>query len=156
MTPLRQRMTEDMQVRNLSPHTQACYVQQVSLFARHFNQSPETLGREQIRAYQVYLTNEKRLAPGSILIAVAALRFLYKVTLHKDWTLEDAIPAPKKPQKLPIVLSREEVLQFLASVSSLKHRTIWTTCYAAGLRISEAVRLKPSDIDSSAWSSASN
>ena len=73
MTPLRQRMTEDMQVRNLSPHTQACYVQQVSLFARHFNQSPETLGREQIRAYQVYLTNEKRLAPGSILIAVAAL-----------------------------------------------------------------------------------
>jgi integrase/recombinase XerD len=146
MTPLRQRMTEDMQVRNLSPHTQACYVQQVSLFARHFNQSPETLGREQIRAYQVYLTNEKRLAPGSILIAVAALRFLYKVTLHKDWTLEDAIPAPKKPQKLPIVLSREEVLQFLASVSSLKHRTILTTCYAAGLRISEAVRLQPSEI----------
>jgi len=148
MTPLRQRMTEDMQVRNLSPHTQACYVQQVSLFARHFNQSPETLGPEQIRAYQVYLTNEKKLAPGSILIAVAALRFLYKVTLHKDWTLEDVIPAPQKPQKLPIVLSREEVLQFLASVSSLKHRTILTTCYAAGLRISEAVRLKPSDIDS--------
>jgi integrase/recombinase XerD len=148
MTLLRQRMTEDMQVRNLSPHTQACYVQQVSLFARHFNQSPETLGREQIRAYQVYLTNEKRLAPGSILIAVAALRFLYKVTLHKDWTLEDAIPAPKKPQKLPIVLSREEVLQFLASVSSLKHRTILTTCYAAGLRISKAVRLQPSEIDS--------
>jgi integrase/recombinase XerD len=148
MTPLRQRMTEDMQVRNLSPHTRACYVQQVSLFARHFNQSPETLGPEQIRAYQVYLTNEKKLAPGSILIAVAALRFLYKVTLHKDWTLEDVIPAPKKPQKLPIVLSREEVLQFLASVSSLKHRTILTTCYAAGLRISEAVRLKPPDIDS--------
>ena len=156
MTPLRQRMTEDMQVRNLSPHTQACYVKQVSLFARHFNQSPETLGPEQIRAYQVYLTNEKKLAPGSILIAVAALRFLYKVTLHKDWTLEDVIPAPKKPQKLLIVLSREEVLQFLASVSSLKHRTILTTCYAAGLRISEAVRLKPSDIDSSAWSSASH
>ncbi len=148
MTPLRQRMTEDMQVRNLSPHTRACYVQQVSLFARHFNQSPETLGPEQIRAYQVYLTNEKKLAPGSILIAVAALRFLYKVTLHKDWTLEDVIPAPKKPQKLPIVLSREEVLQFLASVSSFKHRTILTTCYAAGLRISEAVRLKPPDIDS--------
>ena len=148
MTPLRQRMTEDMQVRNLSPHTQACYVQQVSLFARHFHQSPETLGPEEIRSYQVYLTNKKKLAPGSILIAVAALRFLYKVTLHKDWTLADVIPAPKKPQKLPIVLSREEVLQFLASVSSLKHRTILTTCYAAGLRISEAVRLKPPDIDS--------
>src|SRR5262249_39518780 len=78
------------------------YVQQVSLFARHFHQSPEALGPEQIRSYQVYLTNEKKLAPGSILIAVAALRFLYKITLHKDWTLPEIIPAPKKPQKLPL------------------------------------------------------
>jgi len=148
MTSLRQRMIEDMQVRNLSPLTQTSYVQQVSLFARHFNQSPEALGPEQIRSYQVYLTNEKKLAPGSILIAVAALRFLYKVTLHKDWTLPEIIPAPKKPQKLPIVLSPEEVVQFLACVASLKHRTILTTCYAAGLRISEAVRLKPTHIDS--------
>ena len=80
MTPLRQRMIEDMQVRNLSPHTQTAYVQQVSLFARYFNQSPEALGPEQIRAYQVHLTNEKKLAPGSILIAVAALRFLCRHT----------------------------------------------------------------------------
>ena len=148
MTPLRQRMIEDMQVRNLSPHTQTAYVQQVSLFARYFNQSPEALGPEQIRAYQVHLTNEKKLAPGSILIAVAALRFLYKITLDKDWTLPEIIPAPKKPQKLPIVLSPEEMVQFLACVPSLKHRTIVTTCYAAGLRISEAVRLKPPHIDS--------
>ena len=82
MTPLRRRMTEDMQVRNFSPHTQNSYVQQVSLFARHFNKSPEVLGPEQIRSYQVYLTNEKKLAPSSILIAIAALRFLYKVTHH--------------------------------------------------------------------------
>jgi integrase/recombinase XerD len=148
MTPLRQRMTEDMQVRNLSPHTRSTYLLQVSLFARHFHQSPEALGPEEIRSYQVYLTNEKKLAPSSILIAVSALRFLYKVTLHKDWTLPDIIPAPKKPQKLPVVLSREEVLQFLASVPSLKHRTLLTTCYAAGLRISEAVSLKPTAIDS--------
>ncbi len=148
MTPLRQRMTEDMQVRNLSPHTRSTYLLQVSLFARHFHQSPEALGPEEIRSYQVYLTNEKKLAPSSILIAVSALRFLYRVTLHKDWTLPDIIPAPKKPQKLPIVLSREEVLQFLASVPSLKHRAILTTCYAAGLRISEAVSLKPTAIDS--------
>jgi hypothetical protein len=100
-----------------------------------------------IRAYQVYLTNERKLAPGSILIAVAALRFLYKVSLHKDWTFEDVIPAPKKPQKLPIVLSPEEVLQFLSSVGNVKHRAILTTCYAAGLRISEAVHLQPVDID---------
>jgi site-specific recombinase XerD len=148
MTALRQRMLEDMQVRNLAPNTQTSYVQQVSLFARHFNKSPERLGPEDIRAYQVYLTNEKKLAPGSVLIAVAALRFLYKVSLQRDWTFEDVIPAPKKPQKLPVVLSPEEVLQFLSCVGSIKHRAILTTCYAAGLRISEAVRLKPTDIDS--------
>jgi integrase/recombinase XerD len=148
MTSLRQRMTEDMQVRNLALNTQTCYVQQVSLFARHFDKSPEQLGPEDIRAYQVYLTNEKKLAPGSVLIAVAALRFLYKVSLKKDWSFEDVIPAPKKPQKLPVVLSPEEVLHFLSCVGSTKHRAILTTCYAAGLRISETIRLKPADIDS--------
>ncbi len=85
MTSLRRRMLEDMQVRNLSPHTQRSYVQQVSQFARHFERSPEQLGPEEIRTYQVYLTNEKKLAPGSIVIAVSALRFLYTVTLKKDW-----------------------------------------------------------------------
>jgi integrase/recombinase XerD len=148
MTSLRQRMTEDMQVRNLALNTQTSYVQQVSLFARHFDKSPEQLGPEEIRTYQVYLTNEKKLAPGSVLIAVAALRFLYKISLKKDWTFEDVIPAPKKPQKLPVVLSPEEVLRFLGCVGSNKHRAILTTCYAAGLRISEAVRLTPTDIDS--------
>jgi integrase/recombinase XerD len=148
MTPLRQRMTEDMQVRNLALNTQTCYVQQVSLFARHFDKSPEELGPEDIRAYQVYLTNERKLAPGSVLIAVAALRFLYKVSLKKDWSFEDVIPAPKKPQKLPVVLSPEEVLRFLSCVGSTKHRAILTTCYAAGLRISETISLKPTDIDS--------
>lgn len=107
------------------------------------------MGPEDIRAYQVYLTNEKKLAPGSILIAVAALRFLYKVSLKKDWSFDDVIPAPKKPQTLPVVLSPEEVLQFLGCVDSTKHRAILTTCYAAGLRISEAVRLTLPDIDSS-------
>jgi len=148
MTPLRQRMTEDMQVRNLSPDTQTSYTQQVSLFARYFRRSPEQLGPEEIRAYQVYLTNEKKLAPGSILIAVAALRFLYKVSLQKDWVFGDVIPAPKKPQTLPIVLSPEEVLHFLGCITNTKHHAILATCYAAGLRISEAVRLSIPDIDS--------
>jgi site-specific recombinase XerD len=112
------------------------------------SKSPEELGPDEIRSYQVYLTNERKLAPSSILIAIAALRFLYKVTLHKDWCLEEIIPAPKKPQKLPIVLSPEEVLQFLSSVKGIKHRTILTICYAGGLRISEAIRLKVADIDS--------
>jgi len=148
MTSLRQRMIEDMQVRNLALNTQTSYVQQVSLFARHFDKSPEQLGPEDIRAYQVYLTNERKLAPSSILIAVAALRFLCKVSMKKDWTFNDVIPAPKKPQTLPVVLSPEEVLQFLSCVSSTKHRAILTACYAAGLRISEAIHLKPTDIDS--------
>jgi len=148
MTPLRQRMTEDMQVRNLALNTQTSYLQQVSLFARHFNKSPERLGPEDIRAYQVYLTSEKKLSPSSALIAIAALRFLYKVSLKKDWSFEDVIPAPKKPQKLPVVPSPEEVLHFLSCVGSTMHRAILTTCYAAGLRISEAIRLKPTHIDS--------
>jgi site-specific recombinase XerD len=141
-------MLEDMQVRNLSRHTQAAYVQQVSRFARKFGKSPDALGPEDIRAYQVYLTTERKLAPGSILIATAALRFLYKVTLKRDWNLDEVIPAPKKPQTLPVVLSPEEVAQFLDGVASRKHRVILTTCYAAGLRISEAVRLTPPAIDS--------
>jgi site-specific recombinase XerD len=148
MTVLRQRMTEDMQVRNLSPHTQASYLQQVSLFARHFCTSPDALTPEHIRIYQIYLTNERKLAPNSIHTAVAALRFLYKTTLKKEWTFGEDIPLPKKPQKLPVVLSPEEVAHFLNCVGCGKHRVILTTCYAAGLRISEAVRLKAAAIDS--------
>ena len=148
MTPLRLRMTEDMQVRNLAPNTQESYVRQVSQFARHFRKSPEVLGPEDIRSYQVYLTNEKKLAPGSIIIAVSALRFLYGVTLHKDWRFEDAIPAPKKPKTLPVILSPEEVQTFLDSVRPAKHHAILSTCYAGGLRVSEAVSLRPTEIDS--------
>ena len=148
MTPLRERMIEDMKVRNLALNTQTAYVQQVALFARHFGKSPELLGPEQIRSYQVYLTMEKKLTPGSIRNAVAALRFLYDVTLQKDWVLKKIIPIPKQPHTLPVVLSPEEVLEFLESVEHIKHRTILTTCYAAGLRVSEAVHLKPSAIDS--------
>ena len=148
MTILRQRMIEDMQVRNLSSSTRDTYLLQVSLFARHFRKSPALLGPEELRSYQVYLTNEKKLSPSSIHIAVAALRFLYKITLKKQWSLEEALPAPKMPDRLPSVLSRDEVGHFLGCVESLKHRAILTICYAAGLRISEAVHLKTGDIDS--------
>jgi integrase/recombinase XerD len=148
MTSLRRRMIEDMQVRNLALNTQRSYVEQVSRFARHFNKSPELLGPEEIRAYQVYLTNEKKLKPSSVVTAAAALRFVYKVTLKKTWRFEEVIPAPKMPEKLPVVLSPEEVLQFLDCITHIKHRAILTTCYAAGLRISEAVCLKTADIDS--------
>lgn len=141
-------MLEDMQIRNLSENTQDSYLGQVSLFARYFKKSPEGLDPEQIRTYQVYLTNEKKLAPSSILTATAALRFLYNVTLHKEWDVAQVIPAPKKPQTLPIVLSPDEVLLLLSCVPGHKPRTILTVCYAAGLRISEAIALQPTDIDS--------
>lgn len=148
MTPLRQRMLEDMQIRNLAASTQRAYVEHVSRFARHFGRSPARLGPQEIRAYQVYLTNEKQLAPASMVITVAALRFLYTVTLQKTWSVEAVIPAPKTPLTLPVVLSPAEVVQFLDCVAAPKHRTILTTCYAAGLRISEAVRLTLPAIDS--------
>ena len=147
MTPLRQRMLEDMGIRNLAENTQLAYLQQVSAFARHFQRSPEGLGPDEVRAYQVHLVEVRKLAPGSISIAASALRFLYKVTLKRDWAPDD-IPMPKQPFKLPIVLSREEVMRFLEAVHSLKHRTILTAAYAGGLRVSEATHLKVTDIDS--------
>jgi integrase/recombinase XerD len=115
MTLLRQRMIEDMQVRNLAPHTQATYILHVTLFARHFRKSPELLGPEEIRDYQLYLTNQRKLAPSSIVVTTAALRFLYNVTLKRGWNLEASIPAPRQPKKLPVVLSRAEVLHFSAA-----------------------------------------
>ena len=148
MTSLRSRMIEDMQIRNLAVDTQQAYVKQVSLFARYFNKPPELLGAEQIRTYQLHLTNEKKLSTSSILVATAALRFLYKVTLKRPWSFDDLIPVPKKPQKLPVILSPEEVLHFLNCVEKRKYRAILTTCYAAGLRISEAIALTPAAIDS--------
>jgi site-specific recombinase XerD len=148
MTSLRQRMIEDMRVRNLALGTQAIYLRHVSQFARHFGKSPAALGREQIRSSQVYLIQEKKLDPSTITVAVSAIRFLYKVTLRRQWNFDEIIPAPKRPRRLPVILSPEDVLEFLACVSEGKHRTILTTCYAAGLRISEAVALQVPHIDS--------
>lgn len=147
MTPLRQRMLEDMSIRNLAENTQQSYLQQISSYAKHFHRSPEVLGPEDVRTYQVYLTAERNLSATSVGIATAALRFLYKVTLKQNWA-PDEIPMPKKPFKLPVVLSPEEVMHFLDCVDSVKHRTLLATAYAAGLRVSEATHLKVTDIDS--------
>jgi integrase/recombinase XerD len=149
MTPLRQRMTEDMQLRGLSLHTQRAYLQYIAMFAQYFRKSPELLGPAEIRAFQLYLTQERHLSPSSIGVAVAALRFLYKTTLKRGWNLDDVLPfGSRRPQNLPVVMSPGEVAHFLDAVESLKQRVILTVCYAAGLRVSEAVRLKPCAIDS--------
>jgi len=148
MSTLRERMTAEMQVRNLAPNTQSTYLLHVSLFAKHFHKSPEWLGPEEIRAYQIHLSQVRKLSPASIQVAVAALRFLYNRTLHKNWVFEDIIPAPKAPETLPEVLSPEEVQEILDRVQHIRYRTILSVCYATGLRISEAVHLKRTDIDS--------
>jgi integrase/recombinase XerD len=148
MTPLRLRMIEDMRIRNLAPLTQRAYLEQVSRFARHFRQSPEELGPAEVRGWLLHLIEERRLAASSIIVATTALRFLYTVTLKRDWDVRIDIPASRQPEKLPNVLSPEEVGVFLGAVKSLKHRTILTVCYAAGLRVTEAIRLKPGAVDS--------
>jgi integrase/recombinase XerD len=148
MSPLRRRMIEDMQIRNLSPHTRRVYVEQVVRFVRHFRKPPEYLGPAEIRTYLLYLVQEKHLAASSIIVAVAALRFFYTVTLKRHWVSGDDIPTARQAKKLPVVRSQDEVARFLAAVDNLKHRVILTVCCATGLRISEAVRLTPAAIDS--------
>jgi integrase/recombinase XerD len=148
MTPLRRRMIEDMQIRNLALNTQETYVEQVERFARHFRRSPERLGPPEIRAWQLYLAQDRHLAASSISVAVAALRFLYTVTLRRPWNVSDDIPHGRQSKTLPDVLSPEEVAVFLDTVKTPKQRAILTVCYAAGLRVSEAIALKPSAIDS--------
>ena len=147
MTPLRQRMLDDLRVRNYSPHTQYQYIYYVAAFAKHFGKSPELLGLENIRAYQIYLVNERHLSWSTLNICVAALRFLYRVTLRKDWDIQH-IPYSKRGRKLPVVLSQDELAQFFQAIQSLKYRVILMTAYSAGLRLAEVVALRVSDIDS--------
>jgi len=147
MTALRQRMREDMRIRNLSDRTQKCYIRHVAQFALHFGRSPDELGPEHIRRYQLFLVEEKRASWSLFNQAVCALRFLYGVTLRKDWAIEH-IPHAKRERKLPAVLSVAEVRRVLGAVRNDKHRVILMTIYAAGLRLSEAVHLRVADVDS--------
>lgn len=118
----------------------------VSLFARHFGKSPELLGPEDIRTYQLYLAHEKKASWSRFNQTVCVLRFLYRHTLHKDWIVQH-IPFPRKESRPPEVLSIEEVSRLLAAIPKLKYRVLLTTTYATGLRASEALHLQVSDID---------
>lgn len=146
MTALRRRMIEDMQIRNLSPKTIACYVTQVACFARHFERSPAKLGPDDVRAYQLHLLR-RRLSFSTFNQATCALRFLYRKTLPRHWAV-DRIPYAKQPKKLPVVLRREEVESLINAIDLPQHRLVAMTMYAAGLRVSEAISLTPADIDS--------
>lgn len=147
MTPLRQRMIEDMQLRNLSPETQRGYIHHVAGFARYFGRSPEELDIEAVRQFQLYLLNERKLSAESVNQYISSVKFLYLITLEMPWTNE-YFPRVKRPSRLPVVLSAEEVMQLFDNVPSLKYRAALMTCYGAGLRVSEAAALRISDIDS--------
>ena len=147
MTPLRQRMIDDMQLRNLAASTQRQYIAYVAGFAKYFGKSPEYLDLEAVRQYQLYLLNERKLSPESVNQYVNSIQFLYLITLEMPWTNE-YFPRVRRAHKLPVVLSQEEVLAYFDNIPSLKYRAALMVCYGAGLRVSEAVALKLSDIDS--------
>ena len=148
MTPLRQQMLDDMCLRNFSPETQRSYIHYIANFAKHFNTSPENLGVESIREYQLHLTQDRKLSPASVNCFTAAAQFLYTTTLELPWSRAH-FPRQRVPGKLPVVLSPTEVVHFFKHIGVIKFRAALMTCYGAGLRISEVVHLRVDDIDSS-------
>ena len=146
ITPLRQRMLEDMAIRRLAPGTQAFYVSAVAKFARHFGKSPDLLGYEEVRAYQLHLVRSG-LNVGSVNRVVTALRFFYRVTMGlRD--APDMIPLARRPEKLRAVLTPEEVARLIDAAPGMKYRAALSVAYGAGLRASEVIALKVADIDS--------
>jgi integrase/recombinase XerD len=146
MTPLRQRMLEDLRIRNYSPLTVRAYIRCVADFAQHFNKPPDKLGSEEIRSYQLFLLNQKRVKLSTYIQSVCALRFFYQNTLHRRIEI-DRIPLPRYEKKLPVILSKAEVKALLEAPRNLKHRAMLATMYGAGLRVSEVAKLKVSDLD---------
>ena len=146
MTPLRRRFIEDMQLRGLAPTTQRSYIHYVADFAKFYGLRPEKLDQEAVRQYQLHLVQERNLSPQSSNTFISAVQFLYVETLEMPWG-KSWLPRMHCPDKQPVVLSPEEVAKFFRHVPSLQYRAALMTCYGAGLRISEAVALKVSDID---------
>ena len=147
MTPLRQRMLEDLQIRNYSPTTTRIYLHVIAEFARHFGKPPDQLDGEHIRRYQLFLIKEKQVSLSTCIQTVCALRFFYTHTLQRKIDIE-RIPFPRRERKLPVILSRGEVKALLEAPGSLLHRTLLAALYGSGLRVSEVTQLKASDIDS--------
>jgi integrase/recombinase XerD len=146
ISPLRQRMIDDMTMRNLSPNTQETYIRSVAQFSAFHRRSPDQLGVEHLRAFHLHLVS-RGLVANSIGVKMAALRFFYSTTLRQP-DIAAEIPVPRRTDHLPTVLAREEVERLLKAVGDRKLRTALMTIYSAGLRISEAMRLTAHDIDS--------
>jgi len=147
MTPLRKQMIDALELRGSSPKTVKLYVHCVARFAWHFGRSPAQLGEKEVRTYLLYLLQERKVAVGTYKQALAALRFLYRWVLQRGDVVQD-IRGPRPERRLPVVLSFGEVQRFFAAIPSFKHRTLLMLAYAAGLRISEAARVRIADIDS--------
>ena len=146
MTTLRQRMLEDLQIRNYSPTTVRIYLHCVQAFAQHFGSAPDRLGPEHIRRYQLFLVQEKQVWLPTYIQTVCALRFFYTHTLHRKVAIQ-RIPFPRRERKLPRIPSREQVQALLEAPRTLRQRALLAILYGSGLRVSEAIELKVSDID---------
>ena len=147
MTPLRQRMIEDMQLRNLAQTTQRSYIHYVADFALYFNRSPEHLDLEAVRQYQLHLLQERKLSAWSVNTFISAVQFLYLETLEMPWQ-KGNFTRTRVEEKLPVVLSPDEVRRLFEHIPGVKNRAALMLCYGAGLRVSEAVAVKISHIDS--------
>jgi integrase len=148
VTSLRQRVLDELQRRNYSSETTRGYIHAIKQFAEFFGKSPEQLGAEEIRQFQLHLLKERKLAPGTVEGRMSALRFLYKKTLKRRDIAYDDLIFPKTPRKLPVVLSPEEITRMIEAAPSLMHRTILMVLYGTGIRRTEASLLKVNDIDS--------
>jgi integrase/recombinase XerD len=146
MSPLRQRLIDDLRLRNYSPRTIEAYVAGVAKFAAHLGRSPDQLGLEDVRTFQLHLL-ARGVSWSQFNQTVCALRFFYRITLRRPGLVEH-IPFGKRPRVLPAVLSRDEVARLFAAVRHRWHRLMLRTTYAGGLRVSELVRLQVADIDS--------
>ena len=147
MTHLRKMMLEELQRRNYSEITTRKYLQYVTAFARHFGRPPDKLGPNDLRSYQAYLLQERKVTPGTAVNCVAALRFFFIKTLKRH-QYREFLPYPKDRRRLPTVLSREEVSRLINAAGTLFRRTLLMTLYGTGMRRSELAHLKVGDIDS--------
>lgn len=147
MTKLRDQYKRDLELKAYSIVTQQSYLKHMIAFSKYFSKSPDLLGREEIKRYLHYIISEKKLSKGYVNQAYSALKFFYVTTLGREWEMS-GIPRAKKDKRLPQVLSRSEVKSILRNIENLKHKAIISTIYASGLRVSEAVNLKITDIDS--------
>src|SRR5438270_6546815 len=140
-------MLEELQRRNYTADTIRGYIHAVREFAEYFGRSPDLMGAEEVREFQLHMIQDKRLALGTVALRMGALRFLYSKTLHRRDIDIDDLPLVRAPKKLPVVLSQEEVVRLIEAALNLRHRTMLMLLYATGLRRAEAVHLKISNID---------